>query len=39
MSQYLPTGRFRWETNPGKFTEEFVRNLGLKDKRGYFLEV
>ena len=39
MSQPLPTGKFRWDHQIDKFSEEFVKKLGLYDKRGYALEV
>ena len=39
MSQYLPTGEFKWEEDLSVFTEEYLMNLDDEERRGYFLQV
>ena len=39
MSQELPTGEFKWVSNPEKFTLEYIEKLVKKNKHGYLLEV
>ena len=39
MSQYLPTGGFRWDADTAKYTEDYIKQLSDTAARGCMLEV
>ena len=39
MSQYLPTGGFRWDVDTAKYTEDYIKQLSDTAARGCMLEV
>ena len=39
MSKKLPVNGFKWENDPSKFNENFIKNYNKNSGVGYFLEV
>ena len=39
MSQKLPVHGFKWENDPSRFNEDFIKNYDKSSDVGYFLEV
>ena len=39
MSKKLPTNGFKWENDPSRFNENFIKNYNENSDVGYFLQV
>ena len=39
MSKKLPVNGFKWENDPSRFNEKFIKNYNENSDVGYFLEV